>query len=80
MTAFADTTSVRERSVFQAVATTKTIHLFRTHTLPASAFTENDRRWEEALASTTPEQWERLESMFREDEAEGTMPLDFTGR
>lgn len=39
---------------------------------------ESISKWDEAFASTTDEEFERLAKMFREDEIEGLMPLDFT--
>jgi hypothetical protein len=42
---------------------------------------ENDRKWEEAFAATTPEQLARLERLFLEAELrDGTEPLDFDGK
>ena len=40
-----------------------------------------NRKWEEAIANTTEEEFDWLEKKFLEDEAKyGTMPLDFTGK
>lgn len=42
---------------------------------------EADRKWKEAFANTTEEEFDRLEKMFLEEEEKyGTMPLDFTGK
>ena len=38
---------------------------------------ESIGKWNEAFASTTDEEFKRLAKMFREDEIEGLMPLDF---
>lgn len=36
--------------------------------------------WRDAFSNTSEEEWKRLQKIFLEDEAEGTLPLDFTGR
>ena len=38
------------------------------------------RLWTEKFNATKPEQLARLEKLFDEDIAEGTLPLDFTGK
>ena len=80
MKVFGDTTFIEEHSVFRQMATSNLLR-FHSTTLPQSnPMTENDLRWEEVIAATTQEQWERLERMFCENESKGTTPLDFTNR
>ena len=47
--------------------------------VPMSIRTENDLRWDGLFASTSSEQWEKLERLFMDDVDDDT-PLDFTNR
>lgn len=42
---------------------------------------EADLKWQEAFTNTTEEEFDWLEKMFTEEEEKnGTIPLDFTGK